>query len=145
MKTPFNESYVSSHQDPVDGQLVDFDWQELATLMGETQRELEPRDYEALAEALSVFLRWLVDVPLGHESAAQIIGRKTLALVWTINPALMHNSPSLAEAANQLGLDRQRLSAYAAEVTRRFSVTNRSQQAKWGKRRRRESLAAINK
>ncbi len=94
----------------------------------------EPGD-AALPEALRRILRHLV---ARHRNDGdhydRIVGRRTVALAWVVDPGLFEYSPSLAALARDLGITRAALSAHAAMYSREFGLTTRGQVHGWNRR-----------
>lgn len=89
------------------------------------------RDYAALAEALNTVLQWLLKVNLKAREAHALIGRRVIALAWTLNPALFDRTPSLTQLARRLRLHPKRLWVLSADISRAFDTRNRGQ-ARYG-------------
>ncbi|MFM8359065.1 MAG: hypothetical protein ACKOET_10975, partial [Verrucomicrobiota bacterium] len=135
MKPGYHEDYAGE-LDPLDQTPIDFDWSLLEAAMGELQPDLEGEHFAELAEALRRLLAWLVNVRAANppEKAANLIGRRTLALLWVVDPRLITDSPSLSQLAERLGVSKAVLSHSAAQVTREFGVRNRAQVHGWNRR-----------
>ncbi len=58
------------------------------------------------------------------------VGRRAIALFWTLNPDYFEGV-SLSALANRLGLHKAILSAQAAEARRKFGIKNRGQAHGW--------------
>lgn len=58
------------------------------------------------------------------------IGRRAIALLWTLNPQYFEGV-SLTTLANRLGLHKAILSAHAAQARRVFGIHNRGQAHGW--------------
>src|SRR5205809_7386353 len=58
------------------------------------------------------------------------VGRRAIALFWTLNPDYFEGV-SLTALANRLGLHKAILSAQAAEARRKFGIKNRGQAHGW--------------
>ena len=58
------------------------------------------------------------------------VGRRAIALFWTLNPDYFEGV-SLTTLANRLGLHKAILSAQAAEARRKFGIKNRGQAHGW--------------
>ena len=135
MIEPFHEDYVSPHQDPLDGRVMEFDWDALDAGANGDGASPEARDLGDLAEALSRILGWLVaHSQNAGEQYDRTIGRKAIALAWVVNPGLIDGAPSLAALAKDLGITRAALSAHAATVSREFGLTNRGQVHGWNRK-----------
>ena len=132
---PFHEDYVSPHQDPLDGRVMEFDWDALDAGANGDGASPEPRDFGDLAEALSRILGWLVaHSQNAGEQYDRTIGRKAIALAWVVNPGLFEGAPSLAALAKDLGITRAALSSHAASISREFGLTNRGQVHGWNRK-----------
>lgn len=134
MKPEFHDDYAGD-LDPLDQTPIDFDWGLLEAAMGEIQPDLDEEHFAELAEALRRLLAWLVSIRVGHqpERAANLIGRRTLALLWVVDPRLITDSPSLSQLAARLGVSKAVLSNSTSQVTREFGVRNRSQAHGWNR------------
>jgi len=62
--------------------------------------------------------------------AGGAIGRRAIALFWTLNPYYFEGV-SVTALANRLGLHKAILSAQAAEARRKFGIKNRGQAHAW--------------
>ena len=131
---PFHEDYVSPHQDPLDGRVMDFDWDALDG--GANGHDADhSRDLGDLAQALNRILAWLVarNANAG-EQFDRTVGRKAIALAWVVNPGLFEGAPSLASLAKELGVTRACLSCHTSSVSREFGLTNRGQVHGWNRK-----------
>ncbi len=131
MTTNFREDYVSPHTDPLDSVECDFDWAGLYKALGEDELEIGERDYESLAYAVKAIMLWVLKFPHTQPCGERAIARRFLTLVWTINPDIIRESPSLSKIARDLRCHKQTLSIYAAKAHREFGICNRSQKHGW--------------
>lgn len=137
-KPAFHEDYHNQHTDPVeDHSIADFDWDELLSRLGEPESELSQRDYEGLVKALRSILKWLLGADLDRREPERMIGRRTIALVWALNPALFKHNPSLTKLANRLGIAKATLSVHASHASRKFQLTNEYHAHNWRTKTRR--------
>lgn len=127
MTENFDESRHSEHEDPMDGRVVDVDF----SAMDEPQ-DVPIRTIQV--DAAVDGLRTLAHYQLGEECdrleaarAFEKIGRRVVALWWTVNPQYFDGAPSLATLAKRLKMDDSGLSRLTAELTRAFGVHNRAQ------------------
>lgn len=123
------------HNDQTDydhheGASTDFDWETVYRNLGEGEDEIDPEAYVQLAKLLQRFLHWVLAVDLKNKNATLHIGRRFVALCWTLNPALFEGA-SLTQLAKQLGTHVPVLSAFTADASREFGVRNRSQAHGW--------------
>jgi hypothetical protein len=132
MKEPFHDDYQSEKLDPLDGHgAVEFDWQQVSTLLDEAEPNEVERDYDALAIALKRILLWLIKGDLRQPHCELVIARRVIALAWSIDPAYFKATPSLSQVARHLGMSVQKLSRYTADVRRQFGIRNRLQAHAW--------------
>lgn len=127
---PFDENRPGA-PDPIDGRTSQFDWDELAELLGEAGIQMDERDYEAMALGLRRILQWILHVPAHTkpERRANLIGRRLAAFAWVLDPSLFADSPSLSKLAQQLEVSVASLSQSSAAVSRNFGIRNRYQAA----------------
>jgi hypothetical protein len=125
----FSEELIGPEHgaDPLDGLL----WQ--GSMPGEEAAEAtkEELDMERLATALGRLLGWMAGQNKGQDlrDYDRHVGRRAIALIWVVNPALFEGSPSLAHLAKGLGITRAALSGHSAAFSRAFGLRNRSQVA----------------
>jgi hypothetical protein len=128
----FHEDYHNPDADPCDAQHANFDWPLLYEKLGESSLDIDAeRDYKALGQAVASLLRYFIGDELGKQrkagTAEKAIGRKVIALAWVTNPALLAESPSLAQVARRISIHKSGLSRVTAAATRLFGVRNRAQ------------------
>lgn len=123
---PFNEDQLSVECSPLDAKEQDFDWDGLFHSLGETTQELQPKDYEAMGQALRSLMTWLVDVDTTKPGATREIARRTLALCWLTNPSILKGSPSLSRIAHDLRCHKVWLSKQCANARRQYGIVNRA-------------------
>lgn len=134
MKPEFLED-VAHHLDPLDGRASEFDWNELIRSLGEDGDDLSDLDYEAMGIALRRLLQWLVTV--GHakpRKMAEMVGRRTLALAWVLDPGIIEGTPSLSSLARRIGTSKAVLSLSSAKVSKEFGISNRAQAHAWNRK-----------
>jgi hypothetical protein len=135
MKEEFREGYDSPHKDPLDGEIghsaTGFDWDDLFRRLGEGDCPLDERDYVAMGQALRRIFGWILEWPANSNRGLTItrIGRRTLALIWTVSPDLLNCS--LRRLAARAGCLRQSLQIHSADVRATFRVQNRYQSHAW--------------
>ncbi|PYJ63534.1 MAG: hypothetical protein DME24_01105 [Verrucomicrobia bacterium] len=61
----------------------------------------------------------------GGQDHFRAMGRRLLALAWTVDPSLIEESPSLAQIAKAIGCTRATLSVHSAQARRQFGIRNR--------------------
>src|SRR5881296_960486 len=131
MKPEFLENYRNEHEDTLDARTYDFDWADLEPRLGEAEEELEDRDFAALGSALQSIIEWIIEgADFTKLDADAHVGRRAIALFWTLNPDYFEGV-SLTALANRLGLHKAILSAQAAEARRKFGIKNRGQAHGW--------------
>lgn len=136
----FDENMVHPKATAIDApKLIEFDWELLRRLLGEVKDDLSERDYEAMGIALREFLRWIVKGKKLH-----IIGRRAVALAWTVNPDIF-NGPSQARLAKLVGCHKALLSEDATDARRRYDVRNRAQGHGWNYKKERGGRRAKRK
>ena len=107
---------------------IDFDWQGLAQLLGESAKDVDQKDYQALSLAIGEVLRWIVDVDVNQKNWQKCIARRACALTWALWPSYWSNASatSLTKLARILGVSKSSLSQYCVQIRRKWSVHNRS-------------------
>lgn len=100
---------------------IEFDWEALRQLLHEKREELGAADFQLLGQCLGEILRWNVKGDRLH-----IIGRRTVALSWVVNPAIF-DGVSAAKLARRVGCHKAMLSQDAADFSREFKIRNRAQ------------------
>jgi len=78
----------------------------------------------------------------GGQDHIRTIGRRLIALAWTITPDYFEEGPSLAQIAKAIGCTRATLSVHSAQARRQFGIRNRCQDHGWNYRDKKESKAA---
>jgi len=131
MKEPFDEARVSERRDPLDARSCEFDWDALAALLqepAEGERGHSEPDLQHLAIVLRRIFGWLTaDAATPSRHLDRLIGRRALAMVWSVRPDIIQENPSLASLAKRIGVTRAALSWHAADFSREFRIKNRSQ------------------
>ena len=125
----FNPNYRSPHIEPAFGNdgATDFPSDEVCRRLDE-----EPGDVQAdnkqpdIAQVLSLFLEWQVDIRAKDARGLSPIATRTLACVWVVNPSLLGNAPAHM-VAKSFGISFQKFSTHAAEFSRRFGIRNQFQ------------------
>jgi len=131
MKPEFLENYRNEHEDTLDARTYDFDWADLERRLDEAEEQLEDRDFAALGSALQSIIEWIIEeADFTKLDADAHVGRRAIALFWTLNPDYFEGV-SLTALANRLGLHKAILSAQAAEARRKFGIKNRGQAHGW--------------
>ena len=131
MKPEFLENSRNEHEDTLDARTYDFDWADLERRLGEAEEQLEDRDFAALGPALESIIEWIIEgADFTKLDANAHVGRRAIALFWTLNPDYFEGV-SLTALANRLGLHKAILSAQAAEARRKFGIKNRGQAHGW--------------
>src|SRR2546429_9914372 len=67
------------------------------------------------------------------------MGRRLLALAWTVTPDYYEEAPSLAQIAKDIGCTRAALSIHSAQARRQFGIRNRLAVHGWNYRDRKEA------
>src|SRR5947208_12107353 len=131
MKPEFLENYRSEHEDTLDARTYDFDWADPESRLGEAEEQLEDRDFAAHGSALQSIIEWIIEgADFTKLDADAHVGRRAIALFWTLNPDYFEGV-SLTALANRLGLHKAIVSAQAAEARRKFWIKNRGQAHGW--------------
>ena len=78
----------------------------------------------------------------GGQDHLRSMGRRLLALAWTVTPDYFEEAPSLAQIAKDIGCTRAALSFHSAQARRQFAVRNRCQDHGWNFKDKKESKAA---
>ena len=139
MKPEFHEDH-SGHLDPLDGRMGEFDWDAIERALGEQCPDLTERDYAAMGIALRRVLQWMVTVGRCEpKKMAEIIGRRTLALAWVMDPSIIDGSPSLSALASRIGTSKAVLSLSSSKASKVFGISNRAQSHAWNRKTRKTS------
>lgn len=138
MKKEFHEDFVSEHQDALDGQTADFDWNELYRALNEGQAEISEHDYAAMGHAVRVLLQWVLKVSPSKPCSERMIARRLIGLAWTIDPGLIEGSPSVSQIARELECHKVVLSIHTASARRHFGINNRAQSHGWNFKQRKK-------
>jgi hypothetical protein len=135
MKPEFHEAH-SGQLDPLDGRVGEFDWDAIESALGEQCPDLTERDYAAMGIALRRVLQWMVTVGRCEpKKMAEIIGRRTLALAWVMDPSILEGSPSLSSLAKRIGTSKAVLSLSSSKASKVFGISNRAQSHAWNRKR----------
>ena len=102
----------------------DFDWDELHRRLGES--ELSNDDRLKLAEAIKAILDWLLKVDLTKKRSLKIIGMRTLAMAWVVDPKRL-NGDSLRSIGKQVGMSRGAFNRHSSEFSKLFAIVNQHQ------------------
>ena len=122
----FVEDFQSSEQDALDAKCCDFDWEELERSLGEDNPDQEEGLVAKLSFALRQVMEFIIDVDLERPEAMQVIARRCIGVLWTINPDYF-NGLSLTRLAELLGCSTQTLSKHSADWHRKYGIGNRGQ------------------
>jgi hypothetical protein len=135
MKPEFHEDFQNPHNDPLDSQQADFDWDAVCERLGE---ELNREDKEKLALALRRIFQWVLDFEYDIKASPlmpdTLIGRRLVALAWVVNPDLFPGSPSLRRLSRHLGITAPIMAELTGEVCREFGIQNRAQDHAWNRK-----------
>jgi hypothetical protein len=128
VREEFREDYGGGNAlDSLDSQKCEFDLHSVEAGLGEAPAEEPITDSALAAEAIGVLLRWLTEGFANSPDPLKRIALRSIALVWTIQPASL-GGVSCAELARRIGvIKKQCLSTYCSEVHRIFGVSNRAQ------------------
>jgi len=138
VKSPFHEDFGSKKLDQLDGKVVEFDYGEVERCLGEGSEGEEPvLDSERFAHALRVIFRWITRGS-GRSRANQerMVGRRTIALAWLLDPSTFEGAPSLARLEAQFGIPTNLLSRIVSEASATFGIRNRDQVHGWNRKPR---------
>lgn len=115
----------SDHVDALDGHgVAEFDWESVyLDLDGEG---LDDDSKRKLAEALRRLLGWLTRSSDRQVLSARVVGVRTLAMLWSVDPSLIDGSPSLRKLARRLRISRSVLSKHSSAASRQFGIRNRA-------------------
>ncbi len=109
----------------------DFDSADLERRLGEAEEQLEDRDFAAFGSALQSIIEWIIEgADFTKLDADAHVGRRAIALFWTLNPDYFEGV-FLTALAKRLGLHKAILNAQAAEARRKFGIKNRGQAHGW--------------
>lgn len=116
--------FAPTRHAPKEG-VIEFDWEELARLLGE-RPEVKESDLEVAAVALGVLIRWVVSAQTHH--SLDTLGRRVVALAWVVDPSIF-DGDSAAAVGRRFGVCRQMISCEAAAFSRTFGLRNRAQRS----------------
>lgn len=129
-----------AHVDPLDAKEQDFDWDAVFAAVDGIKKPLDDEQGEKLHAGMRAFLSALVEpYSKAHgdkverlEHIQAILGRRVIAFVWAVNPALIAGAPSLSAIAKQFGVkSRDSMSMHAADARRRWGLRNRASDHAW--------------
>jgi hypothetical protein len=124
----FIEDWVSGKRDPLALPMEEnFDFDALDRNVDEAMDGADDEHREKLVRAIRRVLEWTIAGVKLEPGADKLIGRRCLALLWTIGPESYLQNLSLSKVAVLLGLDKATLSKYSGEARRKFRVQNRFQ------------------
>lgn len=131
-KPEFPEDFTNiKGLDPLAPTHIGFDWEIIRLQLREAKDDMTGADWALLADTLSQILAWIVcckslDSSRGDTSKLELIGRRAVALAWTVNPQLL-GGRSGVELCKALGFRKERLAENCAAASKRFGIRNRSQ------------------
>ncbi len=128
MNQPFDETYRSAAQDPLNAPDQDFDWQGLYQRLSEEAGESD--DGQRLAEALRRLIQMLVP-DAERQIRVESVGLRVLALAWVLDPSYFGGSPSLRELARRCGVTQSALARHTGRYSRLLGWRSRAQQHAW--------------
>lgn len=131
MKAEFHEDLVTDSQDPLDGQIAGFDFDQIDRILAGHKADLGSTEFERLGIALNAILSWVIGDPRTPKKSERAVARRLIGLAWTINPAFFEDSPSLTDIAKRLGIHKVVLSLHSAQAHRHFGIKNRAQSHGW--------------
>ena len=114
------------HVSPLIATSIEFDWEVLQRLLDEGKGDVTETDWSTLADILQELLRWMVKGDDLHK-----VGRRTIALAWSINPDLFRGSPSASVLARMMGCSVDLLHRETGEARRSFGLKNRLSDHAW--------------
>lgn len=126
MKDPFHEDWQNPEADPLARTADDFDYEAVFARM---DGEGAPTTAD-LSNALRQLLTWLVEVSQQPGKARTHITARALAMVWTINPAMLQGR-SLNQVAKAFGVSPDTIHRASADFSRRFKFRNHAQRHAW--------------
>lgn len=115
--------------DVLDGRMIEFDWSAVFAGLGEAEDVAAGRDIAA--QAVRRIILWLVAEHRHMRNDARkrfdaVVGRRVIALAWSLDPSLLAESPTLARLARRLGCERATLSKVSRKAQRDFRLTPRA-------------------
>jgi hypothetical protein len=126
MKSPFNEDLEPKHPDPLaPPATVQFPWEEVFEHL-DAGKGPEGIGREELAAALKAVIGWLVSTPVTNPRSLKVIGQRTIALAWVLDPKLMQGR-SLSRVAKATGISPDTLQRLSGQVSRAYGIRNRGQ------------------
>jgi len=104
-------------------EIYDFDWATVYSDLDGADPEETEANYKRMGQALQSILDWVLSVDLTSPTACKLIGRRVLALVWSLDPSRFQDA-SVRKLAEQIGVAAPALSKIAANASRDFHITN---------------------
>ena len=89
--------------------------------LGMARADLSQRDYAAMVEALRNILEWVLGKERRPSCVIKSIGRRTIALAWTVAPTLFEGT-TLTHISRQLGISHQAMSSKTASLRVRYGI-----------------------
>jgi hypothetical protein len=136
----FDENFLHPKATALDGpKFIEFDFEVLRRSLGEMREELGEEGYALLGEALGSILQWIVKDTLSstnrkdRRKSLESVALRALAIAWTVNPNLL-GGVSAAKLARLLGFSKWGFARVTSQMSRKFSVTNRSQCHGWNRK-----------
>lgn len=108
----------------------DFDWEMLFRNLGEGEPDgqvakLSLDDRKAVCRVLRGVLKWIADgLAPASNAPLRVVGHRTAALIWCIDPQLFGQSKSLTRLASEAGVHKMTLSDHAARAREFFGTQN---------------------
>lgn len=128
----FSEEFIGGKVDPLYDTTVDFDMAAVERALGE---HVDETGQEQLTKMVRRLFEWVVAVDLEAANSQAIVGRRFIAAVWVTNPALFETSPSAAQLARVLGINRKAdFWELTGEAARELGITNRGQKNGWNRK-----------
>lgn len=118
----FDPSHVTDAAAGIE-QHVAFDYDAVARALGEAQDGLDGDDRAKLGLALLRILQWLGRDPERGTLDRNILARRTLALLWATDPALV-GGESLRKLSKRLGFSKSEFSRDTSATRREFNLVN---------------------
>jgi len=109
---------------------ADFDWEGLEARLDEAAT-LPDAERERLVEVFTSLISWAVSCSNPKAIKLEQVGKRVIALAWTLSPSYFEGMPSCRELAKRAGIHKDSLSDCTAKASRKFGIKNRAQSHGW--------------
>ncbi len=132
MNQPFDETYRSAAQDPLNAPDQDFDWQGLYQRLNEDAAN-GANDHQ-LSQVVIHLLQMLLPLS-GRRIQPESLGMRLIALAWVLSPGYFEGTPSIRKLVRRCGVRFAALANYTGYYSRLLQWRNRGQSHAWNWRK----------